>query len=159
MMWAILWLKPYSTINAMKISIKIDNDELNSKLTDLPQDVLKEVDQALLKAAIYVEAQTKVKIQRGPRSGHIYRRGRTRFHQASAPGEPPKTDTGNLVSHIIHAHPSFLRAEVISGAAYASFLEYGTKHMAARPYLAPTLDESSAKIDEFIDEALGKALK
>ena len=79
------------------------------------------------------------------------RRGRDRVpHQASAPGEPPATDTGRLratVSHVVATDAEGVYAEVGSGAnpavpgvKYALFLEQGTRHMAPRPWLLPSLD-------------------
>lgn len=79
------------------------------------------------------------------------RRGRGRVpHQASAPGEPPATDTGRLratVSHVVASDETGLYAEIGSGANpaipgvnYALFLEQGTRYMEARPWLKPSLD-------------------
>lgn len=79
------------------------------------------------------------------------RRGRARVpHQASAPGEPPATDTGRLratVSHVVAEDADGLYAEVGSGAnpaipgvQYAVFLELGTRFMEPRPWLRPSLD-------------------
>jgi hypothetical protein len=48
--------------------------------------------------AFTIEARMKA-IMPGKRSGRIYRYGRGE-HQASAPGEPPAIDTGNLLNSI-----------------------------------------------------------
>lgn len=71
-------------------------------------------------------------------------------HQASAPGEPPATDTGRLratVSHVVATDEKGLYTEVGSGANpaipgvdYAVYLEVGTRDIAPRPWLKPSLD-------------------
>ena len=69
----------------------------------------------------------------GSRSGRVYRR-RGVAHQASAPGEPPASDTGNLLnSRIIELIPDEIAARMRITAAYAPHLEYGTKNMEPRP--------------------------
>lgn len=116
----------------------------------------------LEKAALRVEAAQKLLLSTHG-TGRVYtttfwtdsrgrlRRGRDRVpHQASAPGEPPATDTGRLratVSHVVARDAEGLFAEVGSGAnpalpgvEYAVYLERGTRHMAPRPWLLPSLD-------------------
>lgn len=77
----------------------------------------------------------------GSRSGRIYRRGihGTIVHQASAPGEPPATDTGNLAHSIGARMIGRTEGEVTVSAEYAAVLELGGVHMAPRPYFAPAV--------------------
>lgn len=65
----------------------------------------------------------------------------TRAAGPSAPGEPPHADTGKLRQslQVRRAGPADLRALVGSPLDYALFLELGTPHMAARPFLRSTL--------------------
>lgn len=86
---------------------------------------------------------SKERIQRGSKSGRIYEKyGPRRTHRASAPGESPATDTGGLVSSGFQEldAPS-VEVRVGFGKLYAAMLEYGTRRMAARPFLLPALDE------------------
>lgn len=82
------------------------------------------------------ETVLKEDILRRPGSGKIYGK-----HQASAPGEPPATDTGNLRSNT-NADPNIreegddLVGRVVSNAEYAQALETGTERMAARPFMS-----------------------
>lgn len=62
---------------------------------------------------------------------------RRRYHRASAPGEAPAIDTGHLVNSIRSTFPTKLKGVLNIGAAYASFLEFGTRKMAARPFIEP----------------------
>lgn len=90
----------------------------------------------MLKAAHDVEARAKVAIQTGAKTGRMYGR-----HQASAPGEAPATDTGHLVNSIhVDAGPGELAAEVVVGAEYGAYLEFGTTDMAPRPFLGPAVE-------------------
>lgn len=102
-----------------------------------------------------VETIAKVSVL-APGSGHTYgpgdvyfRRGgkvlhwhRENFHQASAPGEPPSSDTGRLLTAIGH---ELVDGEVVSGKVtanvkYAKWLEEGTRFMEPRPFLYPALE-------------------
>jgi len=109
------------------------------------------------KAALGVEAAAKISIQQSPKTGRIYRRrsilkavgarqakafsamglrrakGTSKFivgagfHRASAPGEPPATDSSHLANSIV-AKPATvdatgIRAEVTVNARYGLMLE------------------------------------
>ena len=64
-----------------------------------------------------------------------------RAHQASAPYEPPKTDSGRLVSSIAPEFPDKLEGLARVHAPYGEYLEFGTVNMLQRPYVRPTADE------------------
>ncbi len=81
------------------------------------------------------------------KSGRIYRVSRTgRPHQASAPGEAPAILTGFLSNSILPTFPSPFEGVIAIGAQYAPYLEYGTRRMAPRPYVAPALKST---LEEF----------
>ena len=48
--------------------------------------------------------------------------------------------TGDLLSSIGYYRESQGRYKVVAGMFYASFVEYGTRFMAARPYLRPAFE-------------------
>ena len=73
-----------------------------------------------------------------------------RTHQASAPGQAPASDTGNLVSQIIVRPKNPDEVAVESNALYSSFLEFGTSKMLARPFLFPATERSRPKIVQAI---------
>jgi HK97 gp10 family phage protein len=86
------------------------------------------------------------------------------FHRASAPGEAPATDTGYLVNHISAAiDQPRLRALVgvqdVSVVIYAPMLEFGTIHMAARPFVAPAWDKKKAEVAQRIATVTAQVLK
>lgn len=75
----------------------------------------------------------------GPKTGRVYRRGNVE-HQASAPGEAPAVDLGNLInSGGVEALASCLWA-IFFTAEYAKPLEFGTPRMSARPFLRPSVE-------------------
>lgn len=112
-------------------------------------DGLNAVGLAMLNAA-------KRRIQGGSKSGRVYEKyGPRRTHQASAPGESPATDTGGLVNSGFHELDE-QKMEVSVGFAklYAAMLEYGTRAMAKRPFLLPTVEEWRDKIARVIRLAI-----
>lgn len=117
----------------------------------------------------FVVNEAKRSVARGPKTGRIYT---TRFftgkngnvvpygqrppHQASAPGEPPATDTGILVNSI--AGDAEISGGVVQGivrakAAYAAWLELGTRRMAARPFLMPAVYANRERVMLYVREA------
>lgn len=78
-----------------------------------------------------------------PRTGRIYKKGKTVTHQASAPGEAPAPDTGNLInsvfSGIIDRVRGAITGRIVVNKEYAAHLEIGTAKMRPRPYIASTI--------------------
>lgn len=81
----------------------------------------------------------------GTPSGRTYRRRGGVTHRASAPGEVPATDTGQLIQSLsvdVNAvEQGYALAGVLNGPlavkGYAVHLELGTPTIAPRPFLAP----------------------
>lgn len=94
----------------------------------------------------------------GAKSGRIYvRRGIA--HQASAPGEPPASDTGRLANSIdVKLDAVRVVATVSASTRYAAFLEYGTQKMAPRPFMRPALAAQVDNIEAAIASELRKVL-
>lgn len=87
-----------------------------------------------------------------PRQGQ----GLSATHTASSPGNPPRTDTGRLVSSA-HVQPRQDGAEVVIASNYATFLEYGTRNMAPRPFLEPAAERNADELAEAVGRAMGRA--
>ncbi len=106
---------------------------------------------AVTRATLYYEGKVKKKLS-GPRTGRIYIiRGRP--HQASAPGEPPATLTGELrqsIGHELVFERDTFWGEVGSPLVKARTLEFGGitgngARILPRPYFSATfLDEEQA---------------
>lgn len=144
------------------IVIKINKTFINN-LEKLNDELLAAADQAIYTASIVTASNVRRKLHSGARSGRIYRRGRAGayiYHQASAPGEPPKTDTGNLANHTYAEKVGFLESRVVSDAIYSRALEEGSakNHLEPRPFMALTVEESKVQIQNIIDAAIKRAL-
>lgn len=93
-----------------------------------------------------------------PKTGRIYAR-RGVEHQASAPGEPPASDTGALVRSI---RTDYARIEagvgsVVASAAHAPALEYGTERMEPRPFMRPAVARARDAVVRMVaDEIIGE---
>ena len=95
-------------------------------------------------------------IAKGSRTGRRYKK-KSVIHQASAPGEYPKTDTGELVSSIYDSVSSAEMQFVVgSGKKYARHLEFGTSKMQARPFMVRTFKENQKNIINGISQVIAK---
>jgi hypothetical protein len=117
----------------MQISIDVKG------LPELTHELAGETVQDLVRKITFgVEGRAKVSIQTSPASGKIYPRGKSGFHQASAPGEPPATDTGFLVNSIqaeLNGPGDIGTIEV--GSSYGLILEEARD----RPFMMPAIDK------------------
>lgn len=132
----------------MQVRYKMTIDSMDKAATSL----LQQFDQNLAKAALLIEAESKRNIQTGSRSGKTYKR-RSVTHKASAPGEYPKTDTGALVRNIFSERIKKLYYRAGSrgkGAPHGKWLEYGTMHMKARPWLSRVLKEKRDMLNKIM---------
>ncbi len=98
-----------------------------------------------------------MKIMRGPKSGKVYEKSDNISHVASAPGQPPANDTGNLAGSILIIKNGE-QIVVSIGAYYASILEFGTSKIAERPFIRPSFMELKPKMEENIKELIKQAL-
>lgn len=99
------------------------------------KDLRRETYSVMMTVVLAMDGSTKDKISGGGRSGRIYTR-RTVKHQASAPGEFPKSDTGDLVSSL-YIKGNKLRLEVEYGAKalHGKYLEFKPPELGGRPWL------------------------
>lgn len=98
-------------------------------------------------------------INTGAKTGRVYRRNGV-SHRASAPGESPAADTGDLASKIgTKVDATALTGTIEFYSAHAKPLEYGTRNMAPRPYARVAVSHKSAEITKDIGEEIAKALR
>lgn len=83
-----------------------------------------------------IESRSKA-LMAGAKSGEMYARPNGRMHQASAPGEAPAIDTGNLVNSIQTQMIGASSGIVFTNAEYAPVLELGGVKMEPRPFFTP----------------------
>lgn len=116
------------------------------------------VDAVVQKTAAEVEKNAKEAME-GPKHGRTYRVSKTgKAHTASAPGEAPAIDTGLLHSSIMHYSEGVGKASVDVYADYGRDLEFGTRKMAARPFLRPAVEKAAKAFFEALRQ-LEKRLK
>lgn len=139
----------------MSITVKIEGlEELRARFTNLDRKFDDAVADAIEDTILQIRTEVIKGLQRGPASGRVYKKSNPkRTHQASAPGQPPMSDTGRLVGSIyMDIRPT--SATVGSRLAYAHYLEFGTRKMAPRPIWMPVVERESRKVKERIEANL-----
>lgn len=92
--------------------------------------------------------------------GRDYVKPGGRTHRASKPGDAPNTDEGQLKSGLFASKKKKNEyAFGVSGVPYAKSLEYGTRKMAARPFIRPAFNKHKDEIAEEIDKIIKRILK
>ena len=132
----------------MKIDFKVTNMKLAlSQLDRLAKDMELPFQEVVKGGGQLIRGEAIKSIQSGAKSGVMYQKyNPRREHRASAPGQSPASDTGNLVSKITVKQKSLNVVHVESNADYSSFLEYGTSKMEARPFMFPAFEKSKKPI-------------
>lgn len=145
----------------MSIAIRLEGSkELQAALQRASKDIRDAVSRAVVGTALELQGNIKTSIARGPASGRTYEKyNPRRTHTASASGQPPMTDTGRLVNSIEFDKIGDLTATVGSKLAYATYLEYGTSRMAARPFFRPAVEKITPKYQERLEKAIGDELR
>ena len=132
-------------------------EALSKALKNLGAGLDGAVNKAVVRTANQVRGEAIKMISREISSGRVYVRGNV-THTASAEGDAPNTDTGNLVSKIAVENPRRGTSFVGTSVEYGKHLEFGTKKMAARPWLRPAMEKNEAKLTESITNAIKKAI-
>ena len=127
------------------ISIQIEGlDELRQALATAKQEVRKAAEDEVRKATFRVQTAAVKRMQQGSSTGNVYEKySPRRTHQASAPGQPPASDTGRLASSIENRTDG-LEGVVFTRVDYGRYLEFGTqRNLRPRPWLLPSLEEDA----------------
>lgn len=145
-----------------KLIIKWKGREaVDRRFKAVPQAVRRGALLGLRAVGLLIQNEARKSILRGPKSGRIYQKyNPKRKHQASAPGQPPASDTGTLVrSIIVEVVETSLTVIVSAGTKYAKMLEYGTKKMLARPFLIPALEAVKEKAKAIVTKYIRAELR
>ena len=132
----------------MNIQLKVTNlKKVLSQLNRLGKDMEQPFQEVVKGGGQLIRGEAIKSIQTGAKSGVMYQKyNPRREHRASAPGQAPASDTGNLVSKIRVKQKNPNTTQVESGADYSAFLEYGTSKMEARPFMFPAFEKSKKPI-------------
>lgn len=148
----------------------------SQKLGKIARAQIEEARRALKRGAHAIKNRAVEGIISPPKSGRVYSKGtkgrkgkrgwgtgsRTLIHRASAPGEFPAADTGELHTSITSADQSregLIRYEVAANTPYAEALEFGTSKMEPRPFMGPSFDENIGAIRADIRNALRRGAR
>lgn len=140
--------------------------ELKDALKAYIKDVKSSVTAAVQATALEALTDVRKQIQRGPKTGKVYTRGKSGAikHRASAAGEAPATDTGALVSSTYYRLGDPQTAAIGSRLPYAFILEFGwlpnpeqTKRPSWRPAVERAAPRLQARLERVIREAKAKA--
>lgn len=82
-----------------------------------------------------------------------------RKHTASAPGNPPNSDTGELVRSIRVAMLEGPNAAVGTALDKGLWLEFGTSNMKPRPWLHPAMNDEAEYFISQLKQALETSIK
>jgi len=132
----------------MDFTIKVTNlKKVLSQLNRLGKDMEVPFQEIVKGGGQLIRGEAIKSIQSGAKSGVMYQMyNPRREHRASAPGQAPASDTGNLVSKIIVKQKSKNITNVESNADYSAYLEYGTSKMQPRPFMLPAFEKSKKPI-------------
>ena len=149
----------------MSVTVKIQGmDKLMAQLAKASTEAKAGVQNAVYKGADVIRGEAVCNISRGSRSGKKYPRGKGRIHIASAPGEFPKTDFGELVANInVRPEPGAGGFAVTVGsriqAPQGYWLETKLPSEGGRPWLAPVVKKTSPFVFNLISAAVKKAIE
>ena len=150
------------------------SDALSTNLQGLMSAFPKAINRAVVKTANDVRNEAIDSIRKEQSQGRVYthyfkamlpngaliegeRRGKP--HTASAAGDAPNTDTGNLIGKIAVESPRRGVSFVGTSVDYGKFLEFGTKRMAERPWLQPAMDKKAPELPKSITNAITEEIQ
>jgi phage gpG-like protein len=142
------------------VAIKVEGlEQVQAAIARFGQEVAGQVEKAV--AATALEALTDVRraIQGPPKTGREYPRGANgeKIHRASAPGEAPATDWGDLVNSTYLTKVDDYTAAIGSRLAYAFYLEFGTLRMEPRPSWVPAAEKNAPRLEKRLARIIAQA--
>lgn len=126
---------------------------------DIRERARKAAMRGVIRATEAVRNEAISLILNSPKTGRVYRRGGVE-HIASAPGEPPASDTGRLVNSIETVYDVLQLSGIVRcTVAYGPFLEYGTQKMEPRPFLRPAVANTRREVQAIVQEEIEREFK
>jgi HK97 gp10 family phage protein len=141
------------------IDLKISNlKAFNKKLKKRLED--NKVKEFVTLATMMVEKTAQESIKNAG-TGKLYKKYNPRVdHRASAPNQPPATDTGflgqNITINVDKKPNGTVIGQIISAAPYSKHLEFGTVNMTERPFMQPALMKNKRKIQSMFKKGILK---
>ncbi|MFZ6028037.1 MAG: hypothetical protein ACOYYS_10005 [Chloroflexota bacterium] len=118
---------------------------VENRIPELTGTIRQHTADLTMKTALKIQGRVRTGMAE-PKTGQVYlRRGKS--HQASAPGEMPAVDTGNLTNSVqVERMPDGVSTAVYTAAEYAEVLEFGGVRIRPRPFMTPAAE---AEINDF----------
>jgi len=141
----------------MTLKLKILNkSQFDKKMNTRIQKTLKNIKRTVRVTSNEVRNTAITSILNNPRAGETTTRyNPTRTIRISKEGDPPASDTGFLASNIhLVVDADQLGASIESRAKYSEALEFGTRHMQARPFMQPALEQGKRKYKQMFSKAV-----
>jgi len=138
-----------------------NNRKVMLQIEELERLTRRGIRQAFYRVGKDVVASAKKSILDKPKSGKtyiVYRGGRKRVHQSSAPGEAPANLTGTLRRSIDFQVHGSSELEVGAETPYARKLELGGQNLEARPYLISAIDSEERNSRRHFEKEIEKEL-
>lgn len=129
-----------------EIRIEITRDLTGEKLAKLDETL----EQFVKDGAAVIEGNLKASMAE-PKTGRAYKRG-SKVHIASARGESPAVDSGNLTGSIQQIFPSTLEGLIGTNVEYAIWLE--DPDGLNRPLWQKTADDSLPTLEKMLKDAV-----
>lgn len=144
----------------MTKAIRIEGEaELIAALKKFGADGEREIDKVVQATGIELRGDIVKMYQRSTPTGRVYEKSSPRrTHRASAPGEPPATDTGRLASSVQYKKVAQGSAEVDTQVEYGAWLEFGTLRIAKRPAWLPASEAARPKFKDRLERALARLI-
>lgn len=140
-------------------NVNIKLGKISAKLGNVQSIIMKAAANEVYVGAEAVKERAKNSILNHESQGITYKR-KNGTHTASKPGYPPNQDHGDLVKSIgINYFPQKLLAIVGTNSKVGRWLEFGTKKIAARPWLFPAIFAHEEQIKSDVKDAVQSAIK
>ena len=168
------------------VTLSVQNaDDLAAAFARFGRAAEEDIAKVLKRTGLTIRSDIQQRIQRGPKTGTTYFRipgdgvmtvragaedgppvavfkrsgalNLSREHTASAPGEPPATDTGRLVAGVVFTTLDKLSVQIKSTVSYAYGLEFGTRKIEPRPSWRPAINAARAQYRQGLIDALNAA--
>jgi HK97 gp10 family phage protein len=145
---------------SFSVSFKpINLDKIVKQLEKVPEKQDKALLEALGSSVVMIHADAVKSIYAHESKGVTYTRGSVE-HTASKPGFPPNSDTGTLARGIRWEVDSSKNIGFVgTNVKHGSWMEFGTRDVAPRPWLFPAYLKNLKNIISNFEEAVKKALK
>jgi hypothetical protein len=153
----------------MKIDVSVpDFKKILVKFEGLPKKINDNVIDVLVESASDIRNEMIDSMESSPPIGRSYKRG-GKTHIASAPGYPPRRDSGDLQGSfeldINESDGTVEIGSVIRNPDYPMFLEKGfgdtasVYFMAPRPYMQPAVDKYKPIMEDRVMRAIKSLVK